>query len=97
MTLSKWVDQQKRLGIKGSVVNLAAEIGVAPLSVYRWLQGKVAISCYRAVQIYRITEGQVRPEDWPPPDYLTSDVSSDPRQLSLFHAGESAEPASSDC
>ena len=97
MKLSKWVDQQKRLGVSGSVVNLAASLGVNPLTVYRWMRGAIAITCYRAVQIYHITEGQVRPEDWPTPDHLASDASSDPCQLSLFHAGESVEPATSSC
>lgn len=63
MNLSSYLSQ------RGSVSDLAAQLGVAPVSVSHWARKQRPIPIVRCVQIEQITGGAVtrkdlRPDDW---------------------------------
>ena len=67
MTLRKYIERAKGTANATSVERMAKSIGVAPSTLYRWIEGAYPVPLPVVMQIRDLTEGAVQPEDWPLP------------------------------
>lgn len=60
MTLKRYIEA----GLARNVEGIAGSIGVAPSTVYRWMAGEAPIPLHHALEIRKLTDGAVQPDDW---------------------------------
>ena len=65
MKLSEYVDLTRGTKRQLSVELVAKRRGVAPSTVYRWMNGTAKISAEDALAIEQMTDGAVPVESWP--------------------------------